>query len=553
MFKSTKPSGKMVFVLIMSLLLLSLSPVLAADIAVDANCTLAQAITSANTDTAADGSSCTAGSGADTITLSADVTLSEALPSITSEIKIEGGNYAISGDDAHRIFDVAAAGDLMIVNLAMTLGSANSGGAIASSGSLTIIGSAFSTNSATVDGGGIAINSGVAIITGSTFFANSASRNGGGLAVNSGVVIITSSNLSANSATVDGGGIAVNSGIVTIENSNISNNSTERDGGAIYSSGNLTLTNSTVSENGAPNGRGGGLYAATASGIASLTHLTFFGNSAAAAAGGAVQVNEATVHLRNSILYGSIASSESADGDESAAGNDCVGILTQDVSNLIGSGDCSATAITSDPKLGGLTGSPAYYPIDDDSPAFDAADSTLCTTADQIGTPRPQEAACDIGAFEYVKPIEAQAQQLQQAEQQVETTEEPGTPVPTPTLTPTPTPTLMPSTCLSLPESIVVAGFNNSTQCQRLDAGGIGVPAIIDAGFIDAVDIWSYVTPGIQVCFRQSGGSFLFLDAADIPRTASELSLSYRIEDDISEMICTQIDRAGSVILIPEP
>ena len=496
MFKSTKPLGKMAFVLTMSLLLLSLSPVLAADIAVDANCTLAQAITSANTDAVADGSSCTAGSGADTITLSADITLTEALPAITSEIKIEGGSYAISGADAHRIFDVDATGALTIINLAMTRGSADSGGAITSSGGLTI--------------------------TGST--------------------------LSANSASVDGGGIAVNSGIVTIENSSVANNSAEQDGGGIYSGSNLTLINSTVSGNSAPSGRGGGLYAATASGIVSLTHLTFFGNSAPATAGGAVQVNEATVNLRNSILYGSIASSVSTGGDENTAGNDCVGILTQDVGNLIGSGDCSATAITSDPKLGALTGSPAYYPIGDDSPAFDAADSTLCAIADQIGTPRPQEAACDIGAFEYVKPLEVQAQQ-------VEATEEPeprSTPTSEPTSTPTPTPTVMPSTCLSLPESIVVAGFHNSTQCQQLDAGGIGVPEIIDAGFIDAVDIWSYVTPGIQVCFRQSGGSFLFLDAEDIPRAPSELSLSYHISDDISEMICTQIDRAGSVILMPE-
>ena len=548
MFKSTKPLGKMAFVLTMSLLLLSLSPVLAADIAVDANCTLAQAITSANTDAVADGSSCTAGSGADTITLSADITLTEALPAITSEIKIEGGSYAISGADAHRIFDVDATGALTIINLAMTRGSADSGGAITSSGGLTITGSTLSANSASVDGGGIAVNSGVVIITGSTFSTNSASRNGGGLAVNSGIVIITSSTLFANSASVDGGGIAVNSGIVTIENSSVANNSAEQDGGGIYSGSNLTLINSTVSGNSAPSGRGGGLYAATASGIVSLTHLTFFGNSAPATAGGAVQVNEATVNLRNSILYGSIASSVSTGGDENTAGNDCVGILTQDVGNLIGSGDCSATAITSDPKLGALTDSPAYYPIGDDSPAFDAADSTLCAIADQIGTPRPQEAACDIGAFEYVKPLEVQAQQ-------VEATEEPeprSTPTSEPTSTPTPTPTVMPSTCLSLPESIVVAGFHNSTQCQQLDAGGIGVPEIIDAGFIDAVDIWSYVTPGIQVCFRQSGGSFLFLDAEDIPRAPSDLSLSYHISDDISEMICTQIDRAGSVILMPE-
>ena len=51
-------------------------------------CTLADAITAANTDTATNG--CTAGSGADTITLGVNITLKAPLPDITSEITIEG-------------------------------------------------------------------------------------------------------------------------------------------------------------------------------------------------------------------------------------------------------------------------------------------------------------------------------------------------------------------------------------------------------------------------------------------------------------------------------
>lgn len=493
MLKSTRPLGKVAFVLIASLLLLPRLQVFAADIGVDANCTLAQAITAANTDAAVDGSSCPAGSGADVIALSADITLTAPLPSITTEIKIEGGGYVISGDDAYRIFDVGAAGFLTINNLAMTRGLADSGGAIA-------------------------VNAGSAIVTDSTLSGNSAGQNGGAIAVSSGVVIINSSAFVGNAAVQNGGGM--------------------------YSSGNLTLTNSTFSENSAAGG--GGLYAATASGIASLTHATFFGNTVSSAAGGGLHIDEATVHLRNSIIYGSVTTAENTDP------SDCDGTLTQDVGNLIGSGDCSATAITSDPMLGALTD--GYYPITDESPAFDAADSELCATADQLGTPRPQEAACDIGAFEYVKPIEAQAQQLSEGDIEPEETEEPtSTPEPTPTLTPTPTATPQPSTCLtSLPDSIVVSNFRDSTQCQQLDGGGIGIPSIIEEGFIDAVDIWSYVVPGTQVCFRQSSGRFIFLDAETMPRAIIPLSLSYRVRDDVSEMICTQIDRAGSVILMPE-
>lgn len=75
----------------------------AAIIVDETNCTLAEAITSANNDSAA-GNGCADGSGADTITLQADVTLAAALPSkstapliqIESPITIEGGGPVLS-------------------------------------------------------------------------------------------------------------------------------------------------------------------------------------------------------------------------------------------------------------------------------------------------------------------------------------------------------------------------------------------------------------------------------------------------------------------------
>lgn len=45
-------------------------------------------------------------------------------------------------------------------------------------------------------------------------------------------------------------------------------------------------------------------------------------------------------------------------------------------------------------------GSPAYFPLLEDSPAIDAADDEYCPETDSIGTPRPQGAGCDIGAYE---------------------------------------------------------------------------------------------------------------------------------------------------------
>ena len=84
-------------------------------------------------------------------------------------------------------------------------------------------------------------------------------------------------------------------------------------------------------------------------------------------------------------------------------GGDCYGRLAKNFGNLIADGSCFAT-LTGDPMLGVLVepedGSPAYYPLKEGSPAIDAADDEHCPDTDIIGTPRPQGAACDIGAYE---------------------------------------------------------------------------------------------------------------------------------------------------------
>ena len=88
------------------------APVHAADITVNATCSLSDAIKSANTDTATGG--CPAGSGADTISLSgnlANVGDSEGL-NVTSDITILGNAYSVTarGGDAslRRLFRVSA-------------------------------------------------------------------------------------------------------------------------------------------------------------------------------------------------------------------------------------------------------------------------------------------------------------------------------------------------------------------------------------------------------------------------------------------------------------
>ena len=99
-------------------------------------------------------------------------------------------------------------------------------------------------------------------------------------------------------------------------------------------------------------------------------------------------------------------------------------------------------------------------------------------------------------------------------------------------------------TCPHLPPRVVVTGYAENTQCQMVDAAGIGRMDLIQRGFIDAVDVWSYVNGGLEVCFRNEGW-LVFLDAAYTPRMLMELERYHR-----DGMTCGTIDSAGTVALV---
>ncbi len=103
-------------------------------------------------------------------------------------------------------------------------------------------------------------------------------------------------------------------------------------------------------------------------------------------------------------------------------------------------------------------------------------------------------------------------------------------------------------TCLSLPDHISVRNITHLTQCQQVDAAGIGNAAVLDLGFRDGVDIWGWVLHDTQICFEGNSGSFRFLDAATSPRAVSELPAL-----GMDGMICTTINRAGTVALVNGP
>ena len=393
----------LLFIAISTAFLLAL-PVYAADIRLSSRCTLADAIIAANLDRAE--GDCPTGRGADTITLTRDITLDGGLPKITSDITIEGGGYTISGDNRWRIF-YNDGGALTINDLTMTKGRAEGalisnadgalkattanpiGGAIVNwQGALSIANSAFSDNSAEYYGGAIYNREGKLSIIDSSFSGNSA-NGGGGAIVNSGELSISDSTFSSNDSAGDGA--IFNSGELSISDSNFSGNSAEQHGGAIYSWGDLSIVNSTFSDNSA-DWSGGAIF--NHSGILGIANSTFSDNLAGQ--DGAIRnVRNGELSIVNSIIAGNNSTCYSSNG------------LTQNIGNFIQDGSCSP-ALRGDPMLGELVeledGSPAYFPLLAGSPAIDAADDAHCPATDQIGAARPQGAGCDIGAIEYAAP-----------------------------------------------------------------------------------------------------------------------------------------------------
>ena len=330
-------------------------------------CTLADHIRAANSNTAV--GFCPAGTSHDIITIADDITLTEPLPPITGTITIEGGGHTISGDGQFRIFDVQGA-KFTIKNLRLRDGKAEFGGAIRIRGGsdVTISRSTLAENSAVYGG---AINQtgdsrNRLTIDGSSFLGNRAEWHAGAVDIVGGTVAIKNSSFQDNYSE-DYGGVIVNSNSTTrIENSTFYNNSAQHDAGVLQVfSGDVSLIHVTMMNNflTSPYDKSGN----------TITKQSF-------------SPADSKVSLHNSIVSG-------------RGGEDCFGGLDQYSGNLSRDGSCGFERSAA-PRLGDLTGSPAYLPLLDLSPAVDTADPEFCLETDQIGTARPQGGGCDIGAIE---------------------------------------------------------------------------------------------------------------------------------------------------------
>ncbi|WP_440225668.1 choice-of-anchor Q domain-containing protein [Dokdonella sp. MW10] len=239
-------------------------------VAADAQCSLREAITAANTDAAFNG--CPAGSGADIIVLPAgeyrltragadeDGNLTGDLD-IRSSLQLQGAGAdltRIRGDRVDRLFDVrqgipAVPVEVRIAGMTLRNGEAALGGAIlvGSGAGLRVEGVSIVNNIAT-QGGAIAVQ-GALSVSAAAFHANSATRGGALWSAAGSSVELRNVTFDGNTSSQSGSAAAFD-GDAVLNNVTMSQNVADSDSddtgdGALEANGTVTLSNTLIARN----------------------------------------------------------------------------------------------------------------------------------------------------------------------------------------------------------------------------------------------------------------------------------------------------------------
>jgi CSLREA domain-containing protein len=357
------------------------------ELTANGNCSLREAIRSANLDIAVDG--CTAGNGADEIVLPAGTyTLTIPATTATENAALNGdlditGVLTITGAGAattivegcavvapattctavDRVFDIRPGASVTISGVTVRHGTAfqnGAGGGFLNEGTLRLVDSVIQDNASGASGGGLRnAATATATLTRTTVTRNRApigggidnfgtltlvtsrvsdndaltgAGTGGGIAnpTSAGTIAITDSTITGNDASASGGGIFNQLGVVTIAGSTIDHN-TALAGGGLFNAGRATLTNSTVSGNSATNGGGIQVSGSTASTV-TLVNTTVTRNTVEGEGGG-LRITAGVANLKHTILAGNVDTST-----VTGVRPDCAAAVTSQGHNLIGDG-----------------------------------------------------------------------------------------------------------------------------------------------------------------------------------------------------------------------
>jgi hypothetical protein len=291
-------------------------------------------------------------------------------------------------------------------------GEGGPGGAIATSVPTQIFNTTFANNHATAGGAGAAGGSG--LLSGA---GGSGARGGEGGAVYNPLVTtlrIEGSTFTGNTAGGGGAGGPAPFGSVGGDGGPGGALSAES-GEVINSTFNANQSGSGGAGAGPIGGGGAGGNGGAIFGTASVHFSTIAGNVAGLGGGGNTPgLNGAGggIHLSTAqAIDASILAGNSAGGSTSQAASNCSGVAATGTHALTFPGSTGCPGAVGNPLLGPLAsnGGPTQtMALGAGSAAIDQVPAGECIATDQRGAPRPQGAACDIGAFEApVSPIEA--------------------------------------------------------------------------------------------------------------------------------------------------
>ena len=174
---------------------------------------------------------------------------------ISLDTEINGGNRITLEASGSNHFEVLSGGTLVLVNLRLTGGHAEIGGAIVNQGTTRTNGVTFADNRSTMAGGAI-VNRGTLVARRSTF-SNNQSITGGAIWNDGGTVQVDNSSFNGNRATGDGnspgGAIANSMGSLSVVRSTFTDNAADL-GGALENEAEATVESSIFSGNEARNG-----------------------------------------------------------------------------------------------------------------------------------------------------------------------------------------------------------------------------------------------------------------------------------------------------------
>jgi hypothetical protein len=297
-----------------------------------------------------------------------------------------------SGMSLREAIKYSVSGDVVTFGVKGTI--TLTGGQLVLDHNLTIQGNAAETLLVNANSASRAfmVNAGVTADISNIDVANGFSGSQGGNIRNEGTLHFSKGTISGGSTQADGGGI-YNLGTLTVDHCLFLNNHADFDGGgARIDAGSSTFDNCTFT-GGTTGFSGAGLR--EVGGSALVRHCTITGNTATFNGGGM----EGAISLQNSLVTGNAAGTQGPDimGSFTSLGNNLVGNAT-DASGFVGSDQPGVFQALG--ALGNFGGRTAVFPLGN-GPAVNAIPPGSCVLADdQRGTARPQNGACDIGAFE---------------------------------------------------------------------------------------------------------------------------------------------------------